>query len=107
MLDIQLHFRGQRSENRKMPALPRQGDFLADGGRLWRVDAIVFSTPTATWGKTTTSIYCIPVGTDRQEELERSWAEWIRNPVASSDIPDENETSPASVVESVVGEGGK
>ena len=45
MIDVQLHYRGQPSERRKLPGIPAVGSYIMDqgpAGRLWRVDSVVY-----------------------------------------------------------------
>ncbi|MGA2059953.1 MAG: hypothetical protein ABSG67_05685 [Thermoguttaceae bacterium] len=61
MIDVELHFQGSGIQRQRLPALTHVGEYLTHAGRLWRVDAVVHSTPTATWGKGKIDVYVLAV----------------------------------------------
>jgi hypothetical protein len=68
MIKVTIHFRASGCKQQRMTALPRQGDYLTSGGRLWRVDCVVFGpSPQA---------FVIEVANDLAEYLESRWATW-------------------------------
>jgi hypothetical protein len=76
MIDAVIHYKSSSSKRQRMPAVPRPGEYLTHGGKVWKVDSILFSTPTTTWGKGSIDVYCIQIAHARREELERQWAVW-------------------------------
>lgn len=76
MIDVEIHFKSRGSRRQRLPALPRPGDYLTNDGRLWRVDSLLFNTPSTTWGKQPVIVYAVAVAEDRRDELEQEWAFW-------------------------------
>jgi hypothetical protein len=68
VVDLALHFRGQGSESRHLPALPRPGDYLDHDGRLFFVSAVAFDQ--------TVNVYLVQVGDTLASELREQWARW-------------------------------
>jgi hypothetical protein len=72
MIDVQVHFGGQGSESRALPALPRRGDYLEHEGKLFAVSVVVFDE--------TVNAYAVQVGDTLASELRQQWAAWEESP---------------------------
>ena len=72
MIDVQLHFRGQGSESRRLPALPRRGDYLDHDGKLFTVSVVVFDEPV--------NVYTVQASETLADELRQQWAAWGESP---------------------------
>ena len=85
MIDVQLHYRGQPSERRKLPGIPAVGSYIMDqgpAGRLWRVDSVVYDGSAV-------AVYCVEVSPRLAGELVEAWATWGESgqPVAGDHCP--------------------
>src|SRR3972149_8781877 len=70
MIDVAIHYKSNGSIRQRLPAVPGAGSYIEHDSRLWKVDAVVYSEPTATWGRGTIDVYCIEVSEDRASELQ-------------------------------------
>lgn len=84
MIPANLHFKDSGTVRAKLPAPPHDGHYLRHDGRLYRVDAVVLSTPNATWGQSVFDVYVRGVGDSVTAELEGKWAEWNDNDVSAN-----------------------
>ncbi|MGW8256002.1 MAG: hypothetical protein ACWGMZ_00800 [Thermoguttaceae bacterium] len=48
-----------------------------DSGKVWKIDAVVFSLPSTTRGHGKIDVYAIQVSDARRDDLESDWAAWI------------------------------
>jgi hypothetical protein len=76
MIDVELHFQGSGTQRQRLPALPRQGDYLTHEGKVWRCDSVVWTEASATWGHGRIDVYVLGVAADLQDALEQVWAAW-------------------------------
>jgi len=74
MTDVQVHFRGQGSESRRLPALPRRGDFLDHDGKPFSISAMVFAEAV--------NAYTVPASYTLAGELRQRWATWGESPTS-------------------------
>lgn len=72
MIDVRVHYRGQGSESRRLPVLPRRGDYLDHDGKLFTVSVVVFDKAV--------SVYAVQVGDTLAGELRQEWAGWGESP---------------------------
>ena len=72
MIDVQVHYRGQGSESRQLPDLPRPGDYLDHDGKLFSVSTVVFGR--------TVKVYAVHVSDTLAGELRQQWAGWGEPP---------------------------
>ena len=70
MTTVHVHYRGLSAERLDVPVVPRPGDFLDHGGRLWRVEAVLLVEGEAV------HVYLVEVAGQRAAELRRAWATW-------------------------------
>ena len=73
MIDLTIHYQGNKSHKQRLQAIPRAGDYILDSGKVWRCDRVVHSTSTATWGKGSIDVYTVAVAEDRASELRTAW----------------------------------
>jgi hypothetical protein len=72
MIDVQIHLRGEQTEQRQLPAVPSVGCFVfgpAPAGLLCQVDAVVFEGEAI-------HVYCVVVSDRLAKELTTTWAGW-------------------------------
>jgi len=69
MIDIQVHYRGQGSESRRLLAVPRPDDYLDHDGALFSVSAVVFDKAV--------NAYTVEVGDTLASQLRQEWAGWV------------------------------
>ena len=72
MLDATIHYRGEKTERRRLPAVPAVGSYILDGAparRVWRVEAVVY-------GGKAVALYCVEVSARMAAELVEGWARW-------------------------------
>jgi hypothetical protein len=76
MIDLSIHFHGNDAQRVKMPCLPRAGEYIVDGGKTWKISAVVHNAASTTWGKAGVSLFCMEVAGDHANELGATWAGW-------------------------------
>ena len=68
MIDVKVHYRGQGSESRRLPASPHRGDYLDHDGKLFAVSAVVFDEPV--------NVYAVQASDTLAGELRQQWSAW-------------------------------
>jgi hypothetical protein len=75
MSDVTIYFRGSKSENRALPAVPAVGTYIIDGTRLWLVDTVAIGD--------VVNVYAIEVSAGLASELTAAWSAWCKADIAT------------------------
>jgi hypothetical protein len=68
MIATTIHFRGGGSEQQTLPSVPHCGDYLDNGGQLWRVAGVVFGA--------TVDVYVVRLTDALADETRQEWQGW-------------------------------
>jgi hypothetical protein len=80
MIDATVYYQSHQAHRRRLPTVPAIDSFIEHDGHLWRVSAVVYGTPSTTWGGCPVHVYANQVSDQRGKELKRQWDTWATNP---------------------------
>jgi hypothetical protein len=83
MIDVQIFFHQSGMAVYQLPAVPRVGEFIRDGGdNAYKVASVLWQPA----GRV--KIFAIPLNRDRAHELENDWAAWGERQTANAEKGD-------------------